>query len=148
MTTTLPAPVPAVAAQTTPDLLAERLRLLGLTSLARELPQLLAAAHEAHPAYDSFLEQAVELERHGRAQRAYERRWRAAHLPTLKSLDAFDFSFQPTLSERQCLELATLNFVQTATNVVLLGPPGVGKTHPPHYPSGSHVLADRCGHGH
>jgi DNA replication protein DnaC len=110
-------------------LLAEQLRLLGLTSLARELPRLLVAAQEEHPAYDLFLAQALELERHGRAQRAYERRLRAAHLPTLKSLDAFDFSFQPTLSQRQCQDLATLTFVQTATNVIFVGPPGVGKTH-------------------
>jgi DNA replication protein DnaC len=132
MTTTTPVSAP-VTAQAIPDLLAtnlaEHLRLLGLTSLARELPQLLAAAHEAHPAYEGFLEQALQLERDGRAQRAYERRLRAAHLPTVKSLDAFDFSFQPTLSERQCRELATLSFVHTATNVIFVGPPGVGKTH-------------------
>ena len=65
----------------------------------------------------------------GRAQRAYARRLRAAHLPTSKSLESFDFAFQPTLSARVIQELATLGFVQTATNVVLLGPPGVGKTH-------------------
>lgn len=120
---------PPVTAQAIPDLLAEHLRLLGLTSLARELPRLLAAAHEARPAYEGFLEQALELERRGRAQRAYERRLRAAHLPAVKSLEAFDFSFQPTLSERQCRELATLAFMQTATNVIFVGPPGVGKTH-------------------
>ena len=44
-------------------------------------------------------------------------------------MDAFDFSFQPSLSERLVRELASLRFVETATNVVLLGPPGVGKTH-------------------
>jgi DNA replication protein DnaC len=53
----------------------------------------------------------------------------AAHLPTIKTLEAFDFSFQPSLSERLLWELADLSFVQTATNVVFLGPPGVGKTH-------------------
>ena len=129
-TTILSAPVALpVPSQGIPDQLAEHLRLLGLTSLARELPQLLATAYEAHPAYEGFLEQALDLERHGRAQRAYERRLRAAHLPTVKSLDAFDFSFQPTLSERQCRDLASLSFVQTATNVIFVGPPGVGKTH-------------------
>jgi DNA replication protein DnaC len=54
---------------------------------------------------------------------------RAAKLPTRKSLDAFDFSFQPTLSERVVRELADLSFIESTTNVVLLGPPGVGKTH-------------------
>lgn len=132
MTTTTPVPAPVEAPsapQPTPDQLAEHLRLLGLTSLAREFPHLLAAAQEAHPAYELFLAQALECERQGRAQRAYERRMRAAHLPAVKSLEAFDFSFQPTLSERQCRDLATLRFVQTATNVVFVGPPGVSKTH-------------------
>ena len=145
-TTTTAAVAAPIAAQTTEDVLTEHLRLLGLTSLARELSQVLATARETHAAYEEFLVQALELERRGRAQRAYERRLRAAHLPTIKSLDAFEFSFQPTLSERQCRELATLSFVQTATNIIFVGPPGVGKTHPPDYPSRPHVLADRCGH--
>jgi DNA replication protein DnaC len=44
-------------------------------------------------------------------------------------LEQFDFRFQPTLSERTIHELASLNFLATATNVVFVGPPGVGKTH-------------------
>lgn len=44
-------------------------------------------------------------------------------------MTSFDFSFQPTVSQRLLEELGTLGFVQTATNVIFLGPPGVGKTH-------------------
>ena len=54
---------------------------------------------------------------------------RAAHLPTSKSLESVDFAFHPTLAERLIPELGTLGFVPTATTSVLLGPPGVGKTH-------------------
>ena len=54
---------------------------------------------------------------------------KAARLPTHKTLDAFDFTFQPALNERQLRELGDLSFLKTATNVVFLGPPGVGKTH-------------------
>jgi len=55
-------------------------------------------------------------------------------LPVRKSLEDFDFSFQPTVTHRQVWELAELSFIQTSTNVILLGPPGVGKTRSTHYP--------------
>ena len=107
----------------------EQLKRLGLTQLARVLPTLLDEARQQQLSYDAFLRQALDAELGGRQQRALERRLRAAHLPRRVRLDAFDFSFQPSLSERLVRELASLRFVQTATNVVLLGPPGVGKTH-------------------
>jgi DNA replication protein DnaC len=107
----------------------EQLKRLGLTQLARVLPTLLDEARQQQLSYEAFLCQALDTELGGRQQRALERRVRAAHLPRRVRLDAFDFSFQPTLSERLVRELASLGFVQTTTNVVLLGPPGVGKTH-------------------
>jgi DNA replication protein DnaC len=124
MSQTPPAPPPE-----RPDDLAGRLRQLGLTSLARAVPTVLDTARAQQWPYETLLQQAVEAELAGRAQRAHERRVRAAHLPTPKSLEGFDFGFQPTLSERLVRELATLHFVASATNVVFLGPPGVGKTH-------------------
>ena len=57
------------------------------------------------------------------------RRLKAARIPGKKTIEGFDFSFQPTLSERQLRELADLSFVRACTNVVFLGPPGTGKTH-------------------
>ncbi len=62
----------------------------------------------------------------------------AARIPGKKTVDGFDFAFQPTLSERRLRELADLSFVRTCTNVVFLGPPGTGKTHL------SLALADRA----
>ena len=53
--------------------------------------------------------------------------WRACL--RAKTLAQFDFAFQPSIDERQMRELATLRFVSEASNVILLGPPGVGKTH-------------------
>jgi DNA replication protein DnaC len=105
------------------------LKRLGLTQLAQALPTLLDDARMQQLSYDAFLRAALEAEIGGRQQRALERRLRAAHLPRRVRLSTFDFSFQPTLSERLVRELASLRFVQTATNVVFLGPPGVGKTH-------------------
>jgi DNA replication protein DnaC len=102
---------------------------LNLTSLPAQLPALLEAARQQQLSYEAFLEQAFGCELAERQKRAQERRLRAARLPFPARLERFDFRFQPSVSERLMRELASLAFVQTATNVVFVGPPGVGKTH-------------------
>lgn len=102
---------------------------LNLTSLPTHLPDLLEAARQQQLSYEAFLEQALGCELAERQKRAQERRLRAARLPFPARLERFDFRFQPSVSERLMRELASLAFVQTATNVVFVGPPGVGKTH-------------------
>ena len=79
--------------------------------------------------YKSFLPQALEAEWRGRHQRGVESRLKLARLPWVKSLEQFDFDFQPSIDRKQVRELAGLGFVERAETVVLLGPPGVGKTH-------------------
>ena len=59
----------------------------------------------------------------------YTTRTRLAHLPFQHTLEQFDFAFQPSIYERQVKELAALAFAAEAINLLLLGPPGVGKTH-------------------
>jgi len=105
------------------------LKQLGLTQLEKVLPTLFETARQEQWTYELFLTRALAAEIEGRDRRAAERRMTAARLPTLKTLEAFEFAFQPSLSERLLWELADLSFVQTATNVIFLGPPGVGKTH-------------------
>jgi DNA replication protein DnaC len=56
-------------------------------------------------------------------------RLQLAHLPYVKTFDQFDFAFQPSIDERQIRELRTLRFVHEASNAILLGPLGIGKTH-------------------
>ena len=79
--------------------------------------------------YKSFLAQALETEWQGRFQRGIEARLRGARFPWIKTLDQFEFDFQPSLDRKQVRELAGLSFVERTQNVVILGPPGVGKTH-------------------
>lgn len=54
---------------------------------------------------------------------------RSSRLPAVKTLEEFDFSFQPSIKREQIESLAELSFLERKENVVLLGPPGVGKTH-------------------
>ena len=53
----------------------------------------------------------------------------SSRLPAVKTLDQFDFSFQPSIKREQIESLHELGFLERAENVILLGPPGVGKTH-------------------
>ena len=62
-------------------------------------------------------------------KRAYEKQVQMSGFPIKKTLDDFDFSFQPSIDKRQIDELATMRFLENGENVVFLGPPGVGKTH-------------------
>lgn len=79
--------------------------------------------------YKDFLVQALQTEYQGRFQRGIEARLRQARFPWIKTLDQFDFDFQPSLDRKQVRELAGMSFVERSHNVILLGPPGVGKTH-------------------
>src|SRR5438034_4368985 len=102
---------------------------LNLTHLEAVLPQLLEGARREQWTYETFLERLLAAELEGREQKTIARRLKAARIPRKKTLDAFDFAFQPALSERRLRELADLSFVRTCTNIVFLGPPGTGKTH-------------------
>ncbi len=102
---------------------------LGLSALDGRLEGLLEQAAKKAPSYGDFLLDALNTEADARRQRYLKTRLQLAHLPYLKTFDQFDFSFQPSIDERQIRELRTLRFVHEASNVILLGPPGVGKTH-------------------
>src|SRR6266705_543226 len=106
-----------------------QLKQLGLTQLEKALPALFEMARQETWTYETFFTHAIAAEIEGRDRRAAERRMTAARLPALKTLEAFDFRFQPSLSKRLLWELADLSFVKSATNVIFLGPPGVGNTH-------------------
>lgn len=107
----------------------ELLKTLHLKYVEAHLAHLLEEARLHSLTYDAFLRRVLSLEVEARTQTAQQNRRKAARLPVSKTLEAFDFSFQPSLNERQLRELADLSFVRTHSNVIFLGPPGVGKTH-------------------
>jgi len=79
--------------------------------------------------YIEFLDQMLDAEVSARYERDVAMKTKLAHFPFIKTLDQFEFTFQPSISERQIQELATLRFIANGENILLLGPPGVGKTH-------------------
>lgn len=89
----------------------------------------LERAAQQEVTYADFLCPLLEAEVEARRTRALTTRMRMAGFPTVKTLSGFDFAFQPGVDQRQVQELATLRFVRDPANVILLGPPGVGKTH-------------------
>jgi DNA replication protein DnaC len=109
--------------------IADLLKTLHFKYVDQQVATLMEEARIHSLTYDAFLRRVLSLEVEARKQTAHQNRRKAAHLPVSKTLDAFDFSFQPELSERRVRELAELSFVRTHSNVIFLGPPGVGKTH-------------------
>jgi DNA replication protein DnaC len=102
---------------------------LHMDHLEAQLDTVCEQAASRQEDYKTFLSQALSTEWQGRYQRGIEVRLRQARFPWLKTLEQFDFDFQPSVDRRMLRELAGLSFVERAHNVILLGPPGVGKTH-------------------
>jgi len=105
------------------------LEKLKLDHLEHQLDGVCEQAAQRQLDYKNFLLQALQTEWQGRFQRNVEARLKLARFPWIKTLEQFEFDFQPSLDRKQVRELAGLSFVERAHNIVLLGPPGVGKTH-------------------
>ncbi len=102
---------------------------LRMDHLEAQLDAVCEQAAQKQMDYKAFLAQALQTEWQGRFQRGIEARLRLARFHWVKTLDQFDFNFQPSLDRKQVRELSGMSFVERSHNVILLGPPGVGKTH-------------------
>jgi DNA replication protein DnaC len=107
----------------------EQLARLRLRYVAERLDAVLSEAARTEPTYldflDSVLRQEVEAKQRTRVTMALK----IVHFPSVKTLDDFDFQFQPSVDQRLVRELATGRFLAQAENALLFGAPGVGKTH-------------------
>jgi DNA replication protein DnaC len=104
------------------------LAYLKLAAAAEHLPAALEAAERDKPGYTQFLHDLLDVEVKATEQRRLAGRLRLAGFPSTKTLEQFDFTAQPTLDRRLIEELATLRFIAEKANLLLVGPPGVGKT--------------------
>lgn len=114
-------------------LVEDRVRLslerLKLDRTADVLERILEEASEGQVSYLDFLDRLLQEELSFRFERNVAIKTKLARLPYHKTMSDFDYGFQPSLDRKQIAELLTLRFVESASNVLLLGPPGVGKSH-------------------
>jgi DNA replication protein DnaC len=104
----------------------KRLRLSGILQTLEARNQ---QAIDGKWTYIEFLARLLEDEVERRAQKQLAMRVRRASINTTKTLEGFDFSFNPTVNRQQILDLATCNYIRQKRNVLICGPTGVGKTH-------------------
>lgn len=107
----------------------EHLQRLHLGYVAERLDAVLAEAARQEPTYLDFLDQVLQQETAAKQRKRVAMGIQIAHFPTVKTLEEFDFKFQASVDQRLVRELATGRFIATAENVLIFGPPGVGKTH-------------------
>lgn len=105
---------------------AEKLHLPDVPSL---VPALAQEAAEREWSFTDFAEALLKAQSDASDARACDTLQRLAGFPARKTIEEFDFSFQPSVNKKQVTELTSCSFVERAENVILLGPPGVGKTH-------------------
>lgn len=104
-------------------------RQLRLSGLAQTLGLRLQEAAANRLAHAEFLELVLQDELNIRKERLLARRTKTADFHRLKTLEDFDWRFNPSVPRKQIYDLAAGQFIRQATDVLFLGPPGVGKTH-------------------
>ncbi len=107
----------------------DRLTRLHLRHVAERLDALLSAAAKSEPSYLAFLDQLLAQEVESKQRKRIAMGIQIAHFPAVKTIEEFDFKFQPSLDHKLVRELATGRYIASAENVLVFGPPGVGKTH-------------------
>ena len=106
-----------------------KLKSLRLSGILETLEVRNKQAVEEQCSYVEFLQKLLEDEVERRGQKQLIQRLRKSHLDPGKTLETFDFSFNPTINRRQIYDMAACAFVEKAEAIFLLGPAGVGKTH-------------------
>jgi len=115
----------------TPQLerLHEQCQRLRLFQVAQELTARLEQAAKRELSYADFLDELLALEVGAKTQKHHQMRITMARFPFHKTLESFDFKFQPSIDVKLMRELAGGRYMDSGDNVLFLGPPGVGKTH-------------------
>jgi DNA replication protein DnaC len=102
---------------------------LRLFKSRERLEALLQTAVADEQSYADFLEQVLSEEVASKTAKNITMRTSLARFPFVKDLESFDFAYQPSIDKKQLATLASCHFIEHGENIVILGPPGVGKTH-------------------
>ncbi len=104
-------------------------KLLSLASISDHYENMAIDATKSKISYQEYLYKLLQQQIIDRVDRSINAKIKKAGFPYIATIKAYDFSFQPNLDEKLLKELSTLNFLKDAKNILLVGPPGVGKTH-------------------
>jgi len=111
------------------ETLKKKLSELKLAGIVKSLEARNKYALENNISYMEFLETLVEDEYANRMANSYRKRFSKSKLNPDKNIEDYDFKFQPELDKKLILELASCRFLNQNKNIILMGQPGVGKTH-------------------
>ncbi len=111
------------------QLLISSLREFKLSGMVSTIEERLFYARNNNLSYQELLELLCEDEKNSRRDNNYKKRLIQAKIPSVKRLQDFDFSFQPSIDQKVVSEVASCNFINRAENVILIGGSGTGKTH-------------------
>ena len=109
--------------------LLNKLKDFKLAGMASNLQARLSYANKSSLSHKQFLELLCDDEENNRRENSYKKRYSSAKLPAHKTMDEFDFSFQPSIDEKLINDLESCNYIDEKKNLIFVGNPGTGKTH-------------------
>jgi DNA replication protein DnaC len=107
----------------------KHLREFKLSGMVANIDERIAFANDKQLGYLEFIELLCDDEINNRNRNGYKKRLTKARIPSHKTLEDFDFSFQPSINKKQVNDIYTCQFIRENKNAVFIGKPGTGKTH-------------------
>ncbi|MGI5852647.1 MAG: IS21-like element helper ATPase IstB [Caldicoprobacterales bacterium] len=111
------------------DSLKAKLKFCRLSGIGEHYDRIVSEANERGWSYDFFMEELLDQEIATRVNSRFQRLLKQAKFPTLKTIEQFDFSQAPYLSQKEVMSLLDCQFIENRTNLLFLGAPGTGKSH-------------------